>query len=402
MLITKHLKMVSMVKVSVIIPVYNVEKFLKECIDSVVNQSLKDIEIICINDGSTDNSLNILNSYDDNRIKIINQENKGLAASRNIGLDMAVGEYICFLDSDDYLETSALQELYEIAQSNSTDVVIFKLINFDNKTREKIIDDYYENLILKEKVDGIVFNPVEDVGKRIFGLPVTAPGNLFKNEFIKDMRFPEDLVFEDNPFYTEVLLKAKRAYFYDKHLYFRRVRLDSISQSHTDKFSDWIEISKLIVEIAKKYGYYEQFKNQLYRKRIVNPYYLFVSVKEEEKEDFFKKLKAEFNDCKEKFESDKDFNDLPYHIRLMFKSALFCENHIEYECINRKQRLKKQRIKINNKIFRIEYERDVLEKENKELEKEILEYKELNSSIFNSRTWKMLKPLSKIRNTFRR
>lgn len=391
-----------MVKVSVIIPIYNVEKYLRECIDSVINQTLEDIEIICINDGSTDNSLNILNSYDDKRIKIINQENKGLSVSRNVGLDNANGEYVCFLDSDDYLETFALKELYEIAKNNSTDFVVFKLLNFDDKTRERIIDDFYENPILKEKVDGRVFNPVEDVGRRIFGLPVTAPGNLFKNEFIKDMRFPENLVFEDNPFYTEALLKAKRAYFYDKHLYFRRVRPDSISQSHTEKFSDWIEISKLIVEIAKKYGYYERFKNQLYKKRIVNPYYLFVSVKEEEKEDFFKKLKAEFTDCKEKFESDKDFNDLPYHIRLMFNSALYCENHIDYERINRRQRLKKQQVKINNKIFRIKYEHDVLEKENKELKKEISRYKKLNNDILNSRSWKLLKPLSQIRNAFRR
>lgn len=391
-----------MVKISVIIPVYNVEKHLRECIDSVISQSFGDIEIICINDGSTDNSLNILNSYNDERIRIINQENKGLAASRNLGLDLALGEYVCFLDSDDYLETSALEELYEIAQSNSTDFVIFKMINFDDKTRKKIRDNYYENRILKEKVDGRVFNPVEDIGKNLFGMPVTAPGNLFKKEFIGDMRFPEGLIFEDNPFYTEALFKAKRVYFLDKHLYFRRVRSDSITQSNTGKFSEWIEISKLIVEVAKKYGYYERFKNKLYKKRIVNPYYLFTSVKEEEKEEFFQKIKADFNDCRERYEIDDEFRNLPFHIRLMFNSAIYCENHIEYECINRIQKLKKQRTEINNKIFRIEYEIDVLRKDNKELKKEISRYKKQNNDIFNSRSWKMVKPLSRIRNTFRR
>ena len=94
-----------MPKVSVIIPVYNVEKYLRECLDSVVNQTIKDIEIICVNDGSTDGSLDILNEYcsNDDRFVIINQENQGLSVARNNGLNSASGDYIAFIDSDDYL-----------------------------------------------------------------------------------------------------------------------------------------------------------------------------------------------------------------------------------------------------------------------------------------------------------
>ena len=91
-----------MVKVSVIIPVFNVEKYINECVDSVINQTLTDIEIICVNDGSTDNSLNLLKQIPDPRIKIISQENKGLAAARNEGMKHAKGEYITFLDADDF------------------------------------------------------------------------------------------------------------------------------------------------------------------------------------------------------------------------------------------------------------------------------------------------------------
>ena len=99
-----------MVKISVIIPVYNEEDYLNECLDSIVNQSLEDIEIICVDDGSTDNSLNILKSYEsDNRIKIIPKENSGLGASRNVALDIAQGEYIAFMDSDDYMNLNALE-----------------------------------------------------------------------------------------------------------------------------------------------------------------------------------------------------------------------------------------------------------------------------------------------------
>ena len=113
-----------MVKVSVVIPVYNVEGYLEECLDSVINQTLEDIEIICINDGSTDNSLEILEEYakKDNRIKILNQENQGISATRNNGLKICKGKYICFLDSDDYLELNALMETYDISEKYSLDI----------------------------------------------------------------------------------------------------------------------------------------------------------------------------------------------------------------------------------------------------------------------------------------
>ena len=97
-----------MPKISVIIPVYNVEKYLRECLDSLLNQTFKDIEIICVNDGSTDGSLNILNEYasKDSRFIIINQNNQGLSAARNNGLNVAKGDYVAFLDSDDYILNS--------------------------------------------------------------------------------------------------------------------------------------------------------------------------------------------------------------------------------------------------------------------------------------------------------
>ncbi|PPS21321.1 glycosyltransferase family 2 protein [Brachyspira murdochii] len=107
-----------MIKISVIIPVYNVESYLRECLDSVINQTLKDIEIICIDDNSTDNSYNILLDYQkiDNRIKIIkHKENLGLGPARNSGIKVAIGEYIYFIDSDDYISDNYINALYESA-----------------------------------------------------------------------------------------------------------------------------------------------------------------------------------------------------------------------------------------------------------------------------------------------
>ena len=112
-------------KISIIIPVYNTEKYLHECLNSVVSQTIKDIEIICIDDGSTDNSYQILQEYaeKDSRFVILQQENKGAGAARNKGIEIAKGEFLVFLDSDDYyLDTDVLESLYESAQKN--DVLI--------------------------------------------------------------------------------------------------------------------------------------------------------------------------------------------------------------------------------------------------------------------------------------
>ena len=114
-----------MPKVSVLVPVYNVEKYLKQCLNSVIGQTLQDIEIICINDGSTDSSLSILEEFakNDNRIKIINKENSGYGASMNMGLDLAIGEYIGIIESDDFADEKMFEDLYDLAVKNNADIV---------------------------------------------------------------------------------------------------------------------------------------------------------------------------------------------------------------------------------------------------------------------------------------
>ena len=126
-------------KNSVIVPVYNVEKYLKECLDSLVNQTLQDFGIICINNGSTDGSLNILKEYaqKDKRIKIINQENKGLSAARNCGIEVATGEYIGFIDSDDYVDINFYENLYKRGKETDSDIVVCEyMCRFKDKDKK--------------------------------------------------------------------------------------------------------------------------------------------------------------------------------------------------------------------------------------------------------------------------
>ena len=321
-----------MTKVSVVIPVYNVEDYLEECLESVINQTLKDIEIICINDGSTDNSLNILEAYaeNDNRIKIFSQENSGLSASRNHGKKLSQGEYIYFIDSDDYLELNALEKLYDMAMSLDLDILIFKLINFDDGTHEKYTSDYYEMSFLKP-YEGKNFN-YENIGEIILDVAVSIPGKLFKNSLISSMKFSEGLIFEDNLFFAEAMLKAKRVSFLDKHFYNRRIRNDSITTTKTIKFADMIVISNKIMDLLKEFGVYNQFKKRFLEKKIYATYNRFSQVDEVYKEEFFKRIQEDFKKYEKEFKDDHVFlEEVNPRNRHIFNAALESENYWDFE-----------------------------------------------------------------------
>ena len=134
-----------MPKVSIIIPVFNAEKYLEKCLDSLVNQTLEDIEIICIDDGSTDNSLEILKTYEqkDKRIKVLQQTNKKQGAARNYGIREAIGEYIGFVDSDDWAELDMFEKLYNKAISTDSDITMCKVIDYNENTKTYSKSNWY-------------------------------------------------------------------------------------------------------------------------------------------------------------------------------------------------------------------------------------------------------------------
>lgn len=146
-----------MTSVSVIVPVYNTKKYLHKCLDSLINQTLKDIEIICINDGSTDNSLKILNDYaqKDNRIKVLSQENKKQGAARNAGLEIATGEYIGYVDSDDWVDSDFYEKLYNAAKKHNFDIALGTNIRVKKNANKKRlhIKEEKEYTTLQEKLD---------------------------------------------------------------------------------------------------------------------------------------------------------------------------------------------------------------------------------------------------------
>lgn len=396
-----------MAKISVIVPVYNVEDYLNECLDSIINQTFEDIEIICVNDGSTDNSLAILEDYEkkDERIKIISQENCGLSCARNKGMSVATGEYIYFIDSDDYLESEALGELYDLAEKKDLDVILFKLINVDDDTKEKYPTKYYDMEFLKEKVGDNVFD-YKDLGEDLYRLSVSIPGKLFKSDLISDMRFLVGLIFEDTPFFTEVMFKAKKVYFHNKYLYNRRIRSNSITSSSFSKFSDIVEIMNQLFELSKKYNFYDETKNILFYKKFGLIFTRFKQVNESDKAEFFEKIKKDFTEKQESYESEEAFQNLGIRQKEIFYSGVESQTWQEFELrvdlLIAQDELRIAESSHKREIKQLQIANNNLQKENDELTEELNSLKRRNDEITNSRSWKVTKPLRKTKKVFKK
>lgn len=219
-----------MPKVSVIIPVYNVEKYLRECLDSVINQTLKDIEIICVDDGSTDSSLSILKEYaqKDNRVVVLTQKNLHAGIARNTGLNIATGEWVHFLDSDDWVELNTYEELYKIATSQDANVIKFKCYSYDDKKKE-IMDWAYTDIrnIPDEFFDNYL--TIDDNCKQFLYLPDSPWSGLYNLEFLKknNIKFDNLLCANDTSFYFHCAFVAKRIYLSSSRFVYYRRNIDT-------------------------------------------------------------------------------------------------------------------------------------------------------------------------------
>jgi glycosyltransferase involved in cell wall biosynthesis len=367
-----------MVKISVIVPIYNVEKYLAQCLEHIINQTFEDIEIICIDDGSTDNSPKILDEFakKDERIKIISQKNRGLGATRNRGIEVAKGDYIYFMDGDDYLELTALEELYEISKKHCLDFAIFKINNFEDETGEPIIDEYYSMPYLKRRVGDNVFN-YADVADIALKLAVNTYGNFFKREFVLDLRFPEGLLFEDNVFFAKSLFKAERVYFHDRFLYNRRVRKDSLSNAFSIGLLDTIDITDLLLDLTNEYGY-DQYKNELYYRIFHNIYSIFEGAPDDCKSELFFEIKRRYLKFSDKWQSDDYFrNDLAKSHKNIYESAIESHSSEEFE----------SRVK----IYDLERKINKLKRENRKIEKKLNKIKKENDAIRSTKGFRLTK-----------
>ncbi len=249
--------------VSVIIPVYNIEKFLSACLDSVCSQTLKDIEIICVDDGSTDSSLAILHRYkkQDERVIVLTQQNQGAGAARNYGLSIAKGEYLAFLDSDDFFEPDLLEKLYREAKKTQAEIVVCRADRYDNGTAEymKIPWSIKEHLLPD-------FKPFssKDIKKNFFEAFVWWPWDkLYKKSYIDSLgiQYQQLRTTNDLFFVCAAVLMAPNISYINDVLVHQRVSLkSSLSVTREKSWDNFYKALIALRDYLKKQGLYERFE----------------------------------------------------------------------------------------------------------------------------------------------
>lgn len=251
-----------MSKISVIVPVYNAEKYIEKCISSIANQTMKDIEILAINDGSTDNSLNILDSLSlkyKGKLKIISKENGGAGSARNIGIENANGEFIKFVDADDYLKLDILDRMYNIAKENHV----------------SLVRGNYQTILGPIKMEdkcswsNIRGNQIIDVRENKDYIVSETPGignKLISRELIGDLRFPENTKWEDLAIMPVVVASSERLFHMDENVYNYRVNMNTTIKDFINKIPNILDIIKCVETLEKNMqmrGLDEEYKNQI-------------------------------------------------------------------------------------------------------------------------------------------
>lgn len=239
-----------MAKVSVIVPVYNVERYIRKCLESLVNQTLYDMEIIVVNDGSTDLSKNIIEEYTSqySNVKYYKKENGGLSDARNYGMKYATGEYIAFLDADDYIDAKTYEIMYEKAQKENSDIVECNFYWVYGKRKKKDIGEKYDGKTeMMEKARVVAWN------------------KLYRRELIENLQieFPKGLQYEDVEFFYKLVPYIEKVSFVKEPLIYYIQRKKSLSNFQNEKTRDIFTVLENVILFYKSKNLYEKYKEEL-------------------------------------------------------------------------------------------------------------------------------------------
>ena len=221
--------------ISIIVPIYNVEKYLRMCLDSIENQTYSNIEVLLINDGSPDSSGEICQEYvaRDSRFRYFEKENGGLSDARNYGIERSNGKYLTFIDSDDWVEPTYIEDMYQAALKNDSEIVVSNYTLFDVKENHYLIhvwDDYYEETYEGEEL----INKLPLLERRDYSF-VTSWGILFKKELFNNIKFPKGKVIEDSRTNYKLFARSLRSTYINKALYNYRIGRESIGSQVNEK-----------------------------------------------------------------------------------------------------------------------------------------------------------------------
>jgi glycosyltransferase involved in cell wall biosynthesis len=345
--------------VSVIIPVYNGEAFLQSCLESVLSQTLKNLEIICVDDSSTDGSLKVLREFEstDARVRVVTQEHEGAGAARNKGMSLASGEYLAFLDADDYFESDMLETMLANAKRHASDIVICRTSTFSDNAPQPVFDTYSVRGLEAERA----YSPL-DLQEKAFHYCVGWPWDkLFRRSFVleHELSFQHLMSSNDAYFVYMALLLAKSISFVNKYLVYHRVgNPESIENRRDSTWENAFSAIYAIEQGLRRKDLYEQYKGTFLGWAYDFCIWNFETLTGASKEAFLKTMREDM---------------LPY-IDDTNRSQMVCEYESDYLTMFRSSHaeLLQAHIEAYWSIRRLETER----KEQEVLRSEILELKE--------------------------
>lgn len=293
--ISEFTEIIDQPKVSIVVPVYNAERYVGQTLSSLANQTMKELEFIIVNDGSKDSSIDIINYFaqKDSRFKVIDKENAGVAVAINTGNKIAKGDYLAELDSDDYVAIDMYQKMYVLAEKNNVDILKSNVINFTG------IGDTYIGVTQKIANEGY-FNRVIDPADEpdIFSFPMYAWVSLYKRELIID----NDILwnagvssYNDNGFFWQTMGLATRIMYVDEDfIYHRRDNELSTVKDPEKMESNFFSEHAFIMEDAKRRGTWENIKPYFFERKINNYFFALNVIPYEVKQEFFRKIALDF------------------------------------------------------------------------------------------------------------
>lgn len=285
----------SKIKVSVIVPVFNKEKYLGDCLDSLINQTLEEIEVICVDDGSSDGSASILEEYscNDSRIKVFRQENGGPGSARNKALKKAAGKYVLFVDADDWIEQDTAEALYLTAEKYGSEIVLFNATEYlpQENYRERIYYTYdiYESFNFRDRMDIVMNNYLIVCTK------------LHKLSFIREnsLSFSESSLFEDVFFHIKSMVLAENVSYVNRIFYNYRRTENNTRQSNSIRSREsffFLDVLRDVKSFLTEEGVFDILRENFYTFKLTETRNLFEN--NDEKESFYVLLKEDFTEDK--------------------------------------------------------------------------------------------------------
>jgi len=310
-------------KISIIVPVYNVQEYLGKCLDSLINQTLQDIEIICVNDGSTDDSLIILQNFafKDNRIKIIDQENSGPGVARNNGMRVASGEYIGFVDPDDWVKEDMYEKLYNQAKTLDSDIVICDYVRYQEWTERVIPQNFFEKAVKYIKAVPVNVPDGKNIDREmlldtLLVSPCYSVVRIYRREFLinNNILFSKHKCCEDCPFVLKGHVLAKAVSYVKYAGYIYRLRKNSTVRSYNKRYLDFCEVAGELERFLKEQNLLPRMALNLHYMKVMNFSWNYMGFSGKDRKVLLKHAKN--------FLTKKEYREMKRYLKIRLKDKI--------------------------------------------------------------------------------